>query len=455
MKLHENFITNKQDYEIKIEDILQFIDKFKLNIVPTLTKLEGAMDGSYKWDFSKYKDRKSGGVFRGVQSSSNLADVLHTTITSVSCALAPTYTASEEETEALNIFKEVYNATNGEELDVENADNVGIFGFTYEIIYLDEENHINMMSLDPREVFIITDNSLKKEKVAAIRFVSDSQERMTIELYGRTIYRRWVQGDKSFVLEEEKPNLIGKCNIIKIENNKFCKGDFAPVLPVIEDIVLTVTSSSDLLHYMTSPIMVSKGLKLEPADVKNLNDFGFISSIESDFEISFVCRPESTEQIKMHLDILLTTLFRDSFCPRLDSSGDISKVASGKTLQYLYIATSSAVSKKVAGLTKAIRERLDIVFAYINFTRRSELSYSSIYPTYTANLPTITSSQIEEIAQIAAMGILSQQTLLEILPNSVCSDVMQELERIKQEQSQYEINADDMITEEGDLDEED
>ncbi len=163
-----------------------------------------------------------------------------------------------------------YLATEEEQqCNYEHAENCSIFGRSYELWYKNIDNTINFKTLDPRDVFVIRDNTIDKNIKYAIRWNKEKNENneydYILEIYDdKTVTVNTftsVMDYEGIILTpqgqgETRLHGFNKVPIIEFINNKRKLGDFEKVITLIDGYNEAVSTSLDDMKDFTDAILV-------------------------------------------------------------------------------------------------------------------------------------------------------------------------------------------------------
>ena len=274
-----------------------------------------------------------------------------------------------------------YLATEEEQqCNYEHAENCSIFGRSYELWYKNIDNTINFKTLDPRDVFVIRDNTIDKNIKYAIRWNKEKNENneydYILEIYDdKTITVNTftsVMDFESIILTpqgqgETRLHGFNKVPIIEFANNKRKLGDFEKVITLIDGYNEAVSTSLDDMKDFTDAILV----------LTNMQDENFAGN------------------------------------------------SSGVALGYKLLALEQLTAQKEMYFKKALNERLGLVIDYFGLS----LKPLDIQKIFTRNTP----ENLVELSTVITnlQNVVSQESLISLLP--FIEDTEAELKKIEKE----------------------
>ena len=438
---------NKED--IKKEDLLHFIEKHQTERIPIYEEnLSFITQTNIKIDKTFQKEEENN-KFSGIRHRNNICNLILKTHLNYLMGDGISYTdkGSEEDDESLEKFLEIRKNKDFKTKEYKTVEEMGKMGTSYSLIYLNEDNEIQWSILEPKQTFVIYSSELEGEPIWGVRYYTDFFDNEIIELWGKSFYRKYkkIEDEEEYIIEEEKENIFNIMPVVEFRNDEYGFSDFQPIKPHIDDINKTITTQSNLIHYINDAILILKNIGVDEEEVEKMFQNKIVSfntgEPNIDIGMDFLKKPIDTDSIKQHLNILIKGAFRDSFTP-LMTSEEISKAPSGKSLQSMYLTADLVASQKEARIREGMKRVIRIIFKMLNFRRLTDVyNNNNIEPKFSRNLPTITISEIEDLLQVNNVQKLSTKTNLELLPNKYVSDAEEEMERI-QEQTKKNITYD-------------
>lgn len=429
------------DKNISIETILQFISRHETERLPLILENKNFLSQNNLEIETEFLNQESKGRFPAVRHKNNLANVITKTHQSYVMGSDLQYTSEVDQEESLKLYLDIRKKNKGNEKEKKVSQLMGEYGNAFEIIYMDSNQNIKFSTASPEQCFLLYNYDLEPEAIWGIRYFRDFNNSLNIELYGKYVFRRYVVEDSNApTMLEEKINYFGKVCMLEAMNNDFRFSDFQPVKTFLVDIDKTLTTQGYLIHYIIDAILIITNATIDEDDFQDMLDGGVVllenGGDGADSKMDFLEKPLNVEGIKQHLEFLFKNVFNQSFTPFI-SGEELKTAPSAKALEVMYLAADLVAKIKEANLSKIFEQRIDLIFRMINFTRNTPLEYDSIKPVFTKSLPTLTTAELEELQKLISTGVvLSNRTLLELIPNKFVNDVEKELKRIEEEGTQ-------------------
>lgn len=362
---------------------------------------------------------------------------------------------TDDESEFLEVINE-FNKTN----DI-NAHNLEIgkdqnnMGRAFELLQRTEEDQDRIYRLDPREVFMIHDQTVRSRVIGACRYIpvnvyEGQTVKYAVELYTTESVIRYQPADVTTVKKlsivphdptapNPEPHAFSGVPIIEYRSDRFRMAVFEKQLSQID---AYDAAQSDTANYMTDfndAILVIEG-RIQNADdpklIKAMKDANIMILIpEENYEgrsgavkASYLTKSYDVQGVEAYKDRIRSDIFQLSSVPDLQDSA-FSGTQTGVALEYKMFGLQQKRFDKQLFLAKGFRVR----YKLLENLQRAVGKYTgepvSLDFGFTPNLP---KALIEEMKSfIEAGGELSQQTKLKLV--SFVPDVRQEQENIENE----------------------
>lgn len=355
------------------------------------------------------------------------------------------YTSSDKTTlETLNdIFKYNDEADNNTTI----AKYESIFGYAYEVLYLDENLNIRFKAIDPRELIVVYDNTLQEDIVFAIRYYNENElvNNTIKEITKVEVYRKPILNDKgkivlngkieyytkngnTLTLDDEKECFFCDIPIITYINNDELYGDFEKVIQLIDAYDKTQSDTANDFEMFTHAVLVVSGSVVDEEDKKDLNDKYLINFINEEGKADYLIKNIQDTALENYKNRLDNDIHKFSCVPNM-SDESFSNNASGVSLAFKLMSLENKVGIKEAKFKKGLMRRIELICDYLKIKKGNEYSYTDIEPVFSRNKPSNEAESAEIMQKLT--GILSQETIISLFPS--ISDPQKEMEKIDKE----------------------
>lgn len=425
-----------------VQDLKEALEDFIKNELPELQKMEDYYSG--KHNILNKKNRTT---------DKEDAKLIHdypgyiTTIATAYFLGKPiSYTLQDDKLKKdFEKLSEYLSTEEEQQENFEHSENCSIFGKSYELWYKNVDNTIGNVVVDPRDCFILRDNTVKKEITAAVRWDKTKNKEdkwvYTLEVYDSTTvttYEFLSESDK-----KEVPNIKGvtklhgfnQVPIIEFLNNKRAFGDFKKVVSLIDGYDETASTSVDDMTDFTDALLVLTNVGgTDKETLKKIKE-DKLMLIDDDGDAKWLIKQVNDSYAQNNKNRLNQDIHKFSMIPDMQDK-EFSGNSSGVALGYKLLALEQLAAQKEMHFKKAINQRLQLMIDFHNL----KIKATDIQKVFTRNVP----KNLVEAADTAQklQGIVSHETILSILP--FIEDAKIELEKIKAEE---DINAEkDMNT---------
>jgi len=255
------------------DDIVKYITEYQKSVVPTLDDLWAYFLGKNP-TILKRRDQT-------IDNPDNKTPVSYgrkiiTTFTGY--AYRPKYITYKSDNERyLNELQDTFDSNNEHIKTSLHGRNTGIFGMSYELLYMAENGQdIRFSVIDPRELILLHDYSIEAQRKIAIRFYRVNDELYKVEVYydDRTVKYDMITDKYNYnpklVETETVPNYFRELPVVAYYLGQEIQGIIEPVAPLIDDYdVLVSDSMIEFDRYANSYLKLVK-MSMTAQDQKNL-----------------------------------------------------------------------------------------------------------------------------------------------------------------------------------------
>ena len=419
-----------------VQELKEALESFIKNELPELQKMEDYYSG--KHNILNKKDRSN--KKKDTKLINNYSEYIATIATAYFLGKPISYALQDDKLKKDFEKLSEYLATEEEQQEnFEHSQNCSIFGKSYELWYKNVDNTIGNVVVDPRDCFILRDNTVKKEITAAVRWDKTKNKEdkwvYTLEVYDSTsvtTYEFLSDSDK-----KEVPNIKGvtklhgfnQVPIIEFLNNKRAFGDFKKVVSLIDGYDEAASTSIDDMTDFTDALLVLTNVGgTDKETLKKIKE-DKLMLIDDDGDAKWLIKQVNDSYAQNNKNRLNQDIHKFSMIPDMQDK-EFSGNSSGVALGYKLLALEQLAAQKEMHFKKAINQRLQLMIDFYNLKIKS----TDIQKVFTRNVP----KNLVEAAETAQklQGIVSHETILSILP--FIEDAKGELEKIKAEE---DINA--------------
>lgn len=367
--------------------------------------------------------------------------------------------------------------------------NLSVTGRAYELLYSseavkdDEGNYltpeVKMRAIDPATAFVVYDTSIDRHSLFGVRYYVvnyDNQEQYYVDVYTADKTYHFKSADTStspsgnYTLMSKESTNFGAVPLTEFDNNENRTGDWEAKLDEIDayDLAMSEMANSEedfanaklmingdfdwsdnmkivtkangdpLLDDDGQPIKVPKidtkdpFLWLKPAFHDNVNGTTVVPS-----SAEYLTKQLNEQGWQTYINQLITDIHKDTNTPNTTDDA-FSGQSSGVALMYKLFGEDQERSMQESLYTRGIMRRLRLLGNF--WKHNQEISDPDVMnnykPDYTPNLPRNNSDIVSIAVDLNNTGLLSDQTLREILATVTGVSADAEEKRIDDEKEQ-------------------
>lgn len=374
------------------------------------------------------------------------------TNTAVGYFLGKPVTYQTEDNKLLESLTDMFRYNDEADNNTTLAKMASIYGYAYEIMYIDKWAKPRFKAVDPAELIVCYDNTLEENIVLAIRYydeeVGEDEVITRLEIYTKPIQNeqgqvvgngKLIKGilkDDAVTLQEELDCYFDDIPVNVYINNDELFGDFERVLNLIDAYDQTQSDTANDFELFTNCMLVVNGELIDDEQAQNLSDINVIQFLNSDSDAKYLIKNIQDTALENYKNRLNEDIHRFSFVPNM-ADENFSNNASGVAMKFKLMGLENLISVKEAKFKKGLMKRIELLCAYTKMKNNSDYSYLAIEPIFTRNTPA-NELEISQMMQNLT-GILSEETVIGLHPK--VTDTQAEIQRKENEASKmYEDN---------------
>lgn len=369
------------------------------------------------------------------------------TDTAVGYLLGKPVAYTTEDKNLLETMTDIFRYNDEADNNTTLAKMASIYGYAYEIMYLDKNARPRFKAIDPSELIVCYDNTLEENIVLAIRYYDEVVRNNDLEetVTRLEVYTKPTENDKgeiiangkiirgtirfeSITLEDEEDYYFNDIPVNVYINNDELYGDFEKVLNLIDAYDQSQSDTANDFELFTNCMLVINGELIDDEQAENLNDVNLIQFLNSDSDAKYLIKDIQDTALENYKNRLNEDIHRFSFVPNM-SDENFSNNASGIAMKFKLMGLENLIGVKEAKFKKGLMRRIELLCAYAKMKNNSDYSYLAIEPIFTRNTPN-NELELSQIMQNLT-GILSEETIIGMSPR--VSDIQAEIERKEKE----------------------
>ncbi len=293
--------------------------------------------------------------------------------------------ADEDLNESIELLNEYMFAENKVVKDKELAEWFSICGVAYRLILPDrdlqdyvDESPFEVVTLDPRDTYVVYHNGIKKDPVMAVFSVLKDDGNMYHTVYTPTerIIVKSVGSDFEVVGKPEG-HIMGDVPIIEYITGPARLGEFEIVLPLLDAMNMVASNRLDGLEQFVQSLLVLKGVNLEDEMFDKLRELGGIL-LPNEGDAKYLVQELNQTQTQTIVDYMYDAVL--TICGMPNRNGGSSTSDTGKAVLYRdgWTAAEARAKERETQFKESEKRFLKIAIRICNDLRGTKLKLSDI-----------------------------------------------------------------------------
>ena len=340
-------------------------------------------------------------------------------------------------------FIDQYNDQDNNNAELSKA--CSIYGHGYEMYYADEEGNLCITYLDPREAFMIYDESIVERPLFFVRRYTDSDRNEWGSISNAIGVRHFkLSGGVRWLEDDWIPHNFEGVPATEYVENAERQGIFEPVMTMVDAFNKAISEKANDVDYFSDAYLKIFGPELSEEDISFIRDNRVLNFNGEDLDkivAEFMEKPSNDTGQENFLNRLERLIFQISMVANI--SDENFGTSSGIALKYKLLAMNNLAKTKERKFTSGMNRRYKLLFSHPSLASKVKRDdWVQVKPVFTPNIP----ANLLEEAQIAKEmeGITSRETQLKVI--SAVDNVKEELEKIEEENKVPERTVVDNLT---------
>lgn len=354
----------------------------------------------------------------------------------------PVKYTDDAQKEAIEALEVAHKGSNVDSVDAELAANASAYGRGVCICYADEQGRPKAATLDPREAFVVYDDTVEHRPLFGVHWMDKHDESgkkigVTVHVHTDTedqLYEGKDVAKLAAVPEMVKAHSFGGVPMVEFWNNAQETGDFEPVLSLIEAYDVLESDRVNDKQQFTDAVLLLTGCTLgneeedecaetedgEEAPAKDtrtaaqrLLEEKTLSLPDENAKAEWLIKKGDESGAETLRNALKSEIHKMSMIPDLTDE-HFAANASGVAMRYKLIGLEQLTKIKERWFREGLRSRLRLFANFLAVLARGTLDPESVTITFTRSLPVNETEIAAMVAQLS--GIAPQKTLLAQLP---------------------------------------
>ncbi|WP_084600138.1 phage portal protein [Pontibacillus litoralis] len=334
------------------------------------------------------------------------------------------------------------------ESDALNSDlilDLSIYGRAYELLHRNQFDETKVYLSSPLETFLIYDNTIEKNIVAAVRYFEigyGADKKIKVLLYtDQKIFTYYTSnyGDYKLTFEKEENHPFGDIPVNEHANNRFRQGDFEGVLDQID---LYDSAQSDTANYMSdfndALLKIVGDMDFGPEEAKEMKKSNILfletRSDSSKADADYIYKKYDVAGAESYKGRLQTDIHKFTNTPDLNDE-KFSGQQTGEAMKYKLFGLEQIRINKERLFKRSLNRRYKLINNVMSLANEAKAGeFAGVTYKFTPNLPKSTKDAVDMFNSLG--GELSEETKLKIIP-MIVENPEEEKKRIEEERNKH------------------
>ena len=321
-------------------------------------------------------------------------------------------------------LERAYRKAEADSADMEAAVAQSVFGRGLTLCYLDEAGEARVCALDPRDSFIVYDDTVERRALFGVRALRQGGGFWQITLYLKD--RVAVYGGKAGRAPKAPPRVyrhpFGRVPMTEYLNGRDARGDFEDVLALVDAYDLLQSDRmndrmqfSDALLVLTGVMGIAEGMTGEPGPgaMERLRQERTLALPDSEARAEWLVKNPSERDVDVLRRALVEDIHKFSMTPDF-ADERFAGNASGIAIKYKLFNLEQRILIKERWFIRGLRERARAMAGYLRGTGQAAPDPERLEIRIPRRLPV---NELERAQALSLMkGILPDKTLQDNAP---------------------------------------
>jgi SPP1 family phage portal protein len=420
------FYLNR-DTELSVDLISKMIEKYRIDVLPTLTKYKDYYDGRQKILEKAYSDASKPCNKSVINYCKNIADSYCGYLAS------PSYISYRSENDIEDIM-EILRYNDYQDEDSDFLLDALVYGVAAELMYLDANSQVRFKLINPLQCFAVYDDTLSGDLLYFIRYYKantwDDSNTYNLDIYSDFNVKHFTMegedGKPIFISEE--PHYFSQCpaNVFSLPDGKSI---FDCILSLQDSANELISAEIDDFQAFCDAYLVLEGMDADSEDISTMKE-NRVLIVPEGANASWLTKNSSDAQIENIMKRIHDSIYRIAMCPDFSSESFVGGVSSGIAIRYRLTGMETRAAKICAEMKKALQRRVEIICGIASL-KLGEAVFRDIDIDFKRNIPEDNTSIINMVNGLK--GTVSDATLLGQIP--FITDVNSELEAVQEQKA--------------------
>lgn len=373
-----------------------------------------------------------------------------------------------ENAEIQKLIDQFSKQNNEKDHNVAIKTDLAIYGRAYELLntFQDEDGSVwvKLYRMDPEQTFVIYDDSFEQRSLMAVNYYSISygngHKRDFVKVYTSNAIYEYVDDNQetdTLKLKEVSEHFFNGVPVNEFSNNVDRTGAFEAVLDSIDAYDLSQSELANFQQDSNEALLVILGNPFTGVEDKDFMEDGRVNpngrlAVSQAFKKAkililddnpipggsapsahYLVKTYDTAGAEAYKERLVNDILRFTFTPDT-TDNNFGGVQSGESMKYKMMAADNYRGKQELLFEKGLMRRLRLAVNIWKIKGNDSENYNLINETNVVFTPNLPQNDVELVAIVKSLyGVVSEQTIVEILEQVTGVDAEAEMKRLKEE----------------------
>ena len=373
-----------------------------------------------------------------------------------------------ENAEIQKLIDQFSKQNNEKDHNVAIKTDLAIYGRAYELLntFQDEDGSVwvKLYRMDPEQTFVIYDDSFEQRSLMAVNYYSISygngHKRDFVKVYTSNAIYEYVDDNQetdTLKLKEISEHFFHGVPVNEFSNNADRTGAFEAVLDSIDAYDLSQSELANFQQDSNEALLVISGNPFTGVEDKDFMEDGRINpngrlAVSQAFKKAkililddnpipggsapsahYLVKTYDTAGAEAYKERLVNDILRFTFTPDT-TDNNFGGVQSGEAMKYKMMAADNYRGKQELLFEKGLMRRLRLAVNIWKIKGNDSENYNLINETNVVFTPNLPQNDVEMVAIVKSLyGVVSEQTIVEILEQVTGVNAEAEMKRLKEE----------------------
>jgi len=279
------------------------------------------------------------------------------------------------------------------DLDMEIAKDVSIFGLQYEYVYTNQDAEPKSCEIDNRNAIIVYDDTVEHNKLFGLIYreikKGDKFSHYEVIYCDKNKIVNYESSDKTLKkIGKESSHAFGDVPMIQYKNNTEFLGDFEPVISLIDAYNLLQSDRVNDKEQLVDAILCMYGMDFDTDQADQLRDSRMLAGLPTDGRVEYLVKTLQENDVDILRQNLEADIHKISMVPNMSDNNFVGN-SSGVAIRYKLLAFEQNIKNKERYMEKGLMERFKLYNHYLVTKSKmtKEVPIEEVDAVFKRNLP--------------------------------------------------------------------